>query len=67
MRNDGRQIEVSVTISPIADAAGSLLGASAIARDVTDVHRALATVRRQATQLHDEVLQGVATAKLALA
>ena len=66
LRKDGALVDVSVTMSPVRDDDGVLIGASAIARDVTDVHRALVTVRRQATQLHDEVLQGVATAKLAL-
>ena len=45
---------------------GRLMGSSAIARDVSELHRATAAIKRQAAQLHDEVLQGVATAKLAL-
>jgi PAS domain S-box-containing protein len=32
---DGRRIEVSLTISPILDAAGRVIGASKIARDIT--------------------------------
>jgi PAS domain S-box-containing protein len=32
---DGRQIDISLTISPIRDEAGALLGASKIARDIT--------------------------------
>jgi PAS domain S-box-containing protein len=32
---DGRQIDVSVTISPVLDGSGKVIGASAIARDVT--------------------------------
>jgi PAS domain S-box-containing protein len=66
VRKDGTLVDVSVTMSPVRDDDGVLVGASAIARDVTHVHQALTTVQRQATQLHDEVLQGVATAKLAL-
>src|SRR5205814_7857816 len=66
VRKDGTAVDVSLTMSFVRDADGLLIGASAIARDLTDVHRAVAAVRRQATQLHDEVLQGVATAKLAL-
>ena len=54
LRKDGTTVDVSVTMSPVYDADGLLIGASAIARDITDVHRAMATVRRQATQLHDE-------------
>jgi PAS domain S-box-containing protein len=34
-RKDGRIIDVAVTISPIADARGSIVGASTIARDIT--------------------------------
>lgn len=36
VRNDGRRIIVSLTISPIKDAAGNVVGASKIVRDVTD-------------------------------
>lgn len=35
LRKDGQQIHVSLTISPIRDAAGRTIGASTIARDVT--------------------------------
>ena len=38
-RKDGTLVDVSVTISPIRDAAGTLIGASAIARDITDRRR----------------------------
>lgn len=35
MHKDGRQIDVSVTISPIMDASGRMIGASSIMRDIT--------------------------------
>jgi PAS domain S-box-containing protein len=35
----GRLVEVSITVSPIADAAGRIVGASKIARDITDRRR----------------------------
>ncbi len=35
LRKDGRRIHVSATISPIYDAAGNIIGASKIARDIT--------------------------------
>ena len=35
VRKDGQQIEVSVTISPIRDRTGRIVGASKIARDIT--------------------------------
>ncbi len=38
---DGRVLHVSVTISPVYDASGKIIGASKIARDVSDRHRAL--------------------------
>src|SRR5205085_1470561 len=36
---DGRLLDISLTISPIADASGTLVGASSIARDVTSRRR----------------------------
>jgi PAS domain S-box-containing protein len=36
IRKDGRRIDVSVTISPLRDGAGNIIGASKIARDITD-------------------------------
>jgi PAS domain S-box-containing protein len=39
IRKDGRRIFVSLTVSPIRDAAGRIVGASKIARDVTDRRR----------------------------
>ncbi len=35
-RKDGRLIDVSVTISPVKDTTGKIVGASTIARDITD-------------------------------
>jgi PAS domain S-box-containing protein len=36
VRKDGRRIYISLTVSPIKDAEGSVIGASAVARDVTE-------------------------------
>ena len=36
IRKDGQQIDVSVTISPLRDSGGNIIGASKIARDITD-------------------------------
>jgi PAS domain S-box-containing protein len=36
VRKDGRLIDVSVSVSPIRDAGGTIVGASSVARDVTD-------------------------------
>ncbi len=40
VRKDGKRIDVSVTISPIRDATGKVVGASKIARDISDIRRA---------------------------
>jgi PAS domain S-box-containing protein len=39
VRKDGKQIDVSVSISPVSDATGTIIGASAIARDITERKR----------------------------
>ena len=39
IRKDGKQIHVSVTISPIRDRYGNVVGASMIARDITPLRR----------------------------
>jgi PAS domain S-box-containing protein len=45
-RKDGQDIDVSVTISPIRDSRGAVVGASKVARDITQQKRADAAVRR---------------------
>lgn len=37
---DGRLIDISLTVSPIKDAAGKIIGASKIAREITDLKQA---------------------------
>jgi len=44
-RKDGSLIDVSITVSPIFDEDGNVVGASKIARDVTERHRAEALAR----------------------
>jgi PAS domain S-box-containing protein len=39
-RKDGRDLDVSVMISPVRDASGKIIGASKVARDITDRKRA---------------------------
>ncbi len=36
VRKDGRRVDISVTVSPIMDDAGKVMGASKIARDITE-------------------------------
>lgn len=40
LRKDGRRIDISLTVSPIRDHAGRVIGASKVARDVTERKRA---------------------------
>jgi PAS domain S-box-containing protein len=42
LRKDGAFIDISLSVSPLADAAGTIIGASKIARDITERKRALA-------------------------
>jgi PAS domain S-box-containing protein len=51
-RKDGRVIDVSVTISPVQDASGKIIGASAIARDVTEQQDAT----KEALRLREEFI-----------
>ena len=46
MRKNGSRLEVSLTVSPILDADGVIIGASTIARDVTARKRAEELARR---------------------
>jgi PAS domain S-box-containing protein len=47
IRKDGRRIDVSVTVSPIQDASGRIVGASLIARDITRRKEAEAAIRER--------------------
>jgi PAS domain S-box-containing protein len=61
-KKDGTLFPVSLTVSPILDARGVVLGASKIARDITErakadeERRRLLEVARQANQIKDEFL-----------
>ena len=46
VRKDGKQIHISMTVSPIIDSGGSIIGASTITRDITDRKRAEEEIRR---------------------
>ncbi|HKQ77786.1 MAG TPA: PAS domain S-box protein, partial [Blastocatellia bacterium] len=71
-RRDGSEIAISLTVSPIKNAEGEVIGASRISRDVTERRRAEETVRaayeqesaaraesEQANRLKDEFLATV--------
>jgi PAS domain S-box-containing protein len=49
-RKDGSTIDVGLTVSPIRDAAGTIIGASKIARDLTARKQAEAALRRTEEQ-----------------
>ena len=48
VRKDGTLVNISLTVSPIRSPDGSIIGASKIARDITQSKRAEATLRGQA-------------------
>jgi PAS domain S-box-containing protein len=50
---DGRIIDVSLTVSPIRDDAGNIVGASKIARDITGRKRAEEAIKRSEEQLRE--------------
>jgi PAS domain S-box-containing protein len=80
-RKDGKLIDVSLTLSPIRDARNMIVGASTIARDVTEkkqAERALNTFSRRlieaqeaerqhiARELHDEIGQVLTAVRINL-
>jgi PAS domain S-box-containing protein len=50
-RKDGREIDVSLTLSPMHDAFGTIIGAAMIARDITALRRKDAELRRSNAEL----------------
>jgi PAS domain S-box-containing protein len=59
LTKDGQQIDVSLTISPIKDNSGQVIGASKIARDITERKRAEAALA-EADRRKDEFLATLA-------
>jgi PAS domain S-box-containing protein len=64
-RKDGRVIDVALTVSPVRNAAGDIIGASKIARDITErkqaeQERALLLARERKAGQTAELLNGVA-------
>jgi len=49
VRKDGARLDVSLTLSPVRDGAGNLIGASKVARDISE--------RRRAERLREELLE----------
>ena len=51
-KKDGGLIDVSVTVSPIKDAAGKIIGASKVARDITERKQVETALRKSEAQLN---------------
>jgi len=51
IRKDGQHIWISLSVSPVRDAEGKLIGAASIKRDITERRRAEAELRRHQEQL----------------
>jgi PAS domain S-box-containing protein len=51
LNREGKQIDVSITVSPIKDGGGAVIGASTIARDITEQKKAEAQLKALATDL----------------
>ena len=49
---DGRLVPISLTVSPIKDEDGTIIGASKIARDISERKRAEAALREEKARLH---------------
>jgi PAS domain S-box-containing protein len=47
LTKDGRQLDISLTISPVRDSSGAIVAASKIARDITERKRAAAALAAQ--------------------
>jgi len=54
---DGRYLDVSLTISPVRDAEGTLIGASKILRDITERRRSEIALRESEQRLASEVVR----------
>jgi PAS domain S-box-containing protein len=60
-RKDGSKLDISLTVSPIRDAAGKVVGASKIARDITDRKRAEAQIAMLAREAEHRAKNVLAT------
>src|SRR5207248_7434629 len=65
IRKDGKKIDISATISPIRDSNGTIVGASNIARDITDRKRAEEAVKKSLVA-SEAALKELADQKFAL-
>ena len=77
LRKDGEIVSVSIAVSPVHDKNGEIVEAAVVARDVTQRVKLEETIdkerearasadRKRALELNDEVVQGLAVAKLSI-
>ena len=57
---DGRQIPISLTVSPVKDDRGNIIGASKVARDISERIRAQELLRRAHDELEQRIQQRTA-------
>jgi PAS domain S-box-containing protein len=60
-RKDGSLIDISLTVSPIKDADGRIIGASKIARDITERRRALEQQKLLVNEMKHRIKNSLAT------
>ena len=53
LAKDGRQVNISVTVSPIKDSAGHVVGASKVARDITERKEAEAALKKASEEVEE--------------
>ena len=61
VRKDGRRVDISVTVSPLHNSAGTIVGASKVARDISEQKRAAALQRLLFEELNHRVKNTLAT------
>ena len=72
LTKDGRRVDISLTVSPLRDRAGNIIGASKVARDVSERKRAEALQKLLMDELNHRVkntlavVQSIASQSLAL-
>jgi len=66
-RKDGTRLDISLTVSPIRDSTGQIIGASKIARDITELRKARELVARSHQELEQRVAERTASLTQAVA